>query len=307
MEINLSIGLDERFDIDREFSVTAMARSGHHAVVNWIINHFHGWCYFANQCEFYNRAAGSWHSSLENSGTMLPSAEKESGLAPENPLLYRDGKALYGADRTSQDTGQDITVTVAKYLARETAFLDLHSDIRSLDAYFHNYEDLWMDDYAKIPSDAAVRGKSRQRREILILRDPYNWLASVLKVSTQYIPERLARWKRQAEVFLHPGSFKSAPNLVTVNFNRWFAEADYRCWLSANLGLSFTDRGFHSVPPFGGGSSFDGQNYDGNAGKMRVCDRWREFAEHPEYRDVFARDADLDALSREIFAFSPLT
>src|ERR1700730_9867565 len=36
----------------REFRVFAMKRSGHHAVINWLLLHFTGPAYFLNNCGF---------------------------------------------------------------------------------------------------------------------------------------------------------------------------------------------------------------------------------------------------------------
>lgn len=92
---------------------------------------------------------------------------------------------------------------------------------------------------------------------------------------------------------------------MLVRYDQWVGSADYRRGITDRLGVPFTDAGIDQVPSCAGGSSFDGDAYDGMARRMDVHDRWREHLDDPVYLSVF--DAQMIALSRAIFGRIPGT
>jgi len=85
-----------------------------------------------------------------------------------------------------------------------------------------------------------------------------------------------------------------------VNYDRWCRSREYRRSLADQLELPFTDAGFEDVTGFGGGSSFEGTEFDGQASAMHTDRRWVEFRNDPEFQALF-RDPQLIELGLSIF------
>lgn len=151
------------------------------------------------------------------------------------------------------------------------------------------------------------RGRSKKITNILILRDPFNLFASRLKKSmndgtseVHWIGENSVRtWIQHAKEFLNETNYLG-DNLVTISYNHWFSDIDYRRQISEKLDLKFTDDGFLTVPSHGGGSSFDGVSKNQNANTMEVLQRWRVFEGDERLKTIFENNVILN-LSKAIF------
>ena len=144
-------------------------------------------------------------------------------------------------------------------------------------------------------------GKSHTRYDLLILRDPYNLFASILKGQRNqnkfnYIYTHPKNQKTIAELWLdYAKEFLGETNYlkhnrVMVNYNQWFSEQDYRRNISTKLGLDFNDTGFNIVKKYGNGSSFNGTEFDNKVSKMDVLNRWQELIGDDEYRKMFNKE-----------------
>ncbi|MEZ5583588.1 MAG: hypothetical protein R3F37_13335 [Candidatus Competibacteraceae bacterium] len=161
-------------------------------------------------------------------------------------------------------------------------------------------------------------GISRRRHDVLILRDPFNLLASKLKWAYGIVDRpskptiedvRKARdlWKVYAREYLGETSFLR--DRVNISYNHWFAERDYRDHLAAEFGFENRDMGVREVAKWGptlSQDSFDGLKYEGRAQEMKVLERWKAYVDDPIYREFMA-DEELHWLSREIFGELPGT
>jgi hypothetical protein len=152
-------------------------------------------------------------------------------------------------------------------------------------------------------------GRSAERFDLLILRDPFNLLASQLKsnmssLSDASAAEVLAMWKSYAREFVGETNFL-IHNKLCVSFNRWHVDAAYRQAIAEHLGLEFTDAGRERVKEYGGGSSFDGQAHDGKASQLKVLNRWELFDQVDEFWQLF-RDDELLHYVEQIFDVSTL-
>ncbi|HTQ78612.1 MAG TPA: hypothetical protein VMM92_01360, partial [Thermoanaerobaculia bacterium] len=172
----------------------------------------------------------------------------------------------------------------------------------------YNYEDR---DLSALAADAwgaahdRFLGASERRFDLLVLRDPWNNLASLLRWARGEVhPISLASVRRAAALFkayareVHRETRHLRHGFTPVLFNRWAAEPDYRRSLAERLGIPWTDAGRDEVAPWGPatwGDSFDGFTYDGRAGEMPVFDRWRWCAADPFYRELL--DGELRALA----------
>ncbi len=54
--------------------------------------------------------------------------------------------------------------------------------------------------------------------------------------------------------------------------------------------MDFRDTGFNVVKNYGGGSSFNGTEFNNKVIKMDVLNRWQEFIDDEEYRKMFSNE-----------------
>lgn len=250
-----------------EIRAVGLRRTGNHAVLNWIASQQAGAFFHLN-----NVAAGT------------------------NPYRYkRDNLRRYhpGHDKMVERYGQQAK---GKFVKR--------------DCLIHSYEDwaLWQVTQRKFERNRSLYlGKSARQIDMLILRDPFNLFASRLKKG--YIQTKAAGasmvevWLEYAREFVEESHYLQAERIF-VNYNRWFAEEDYRRHLSARLGLNFSDEALAQVPEFGGGSSFRGTQVNGRS--LDITNRWQAFSDDPTYRVLFENEA-VWAYSEQIFGHIPGT
>jgi hypothetical protein len=244
----------------REYRVIGMSRSGSHAVINWMLAQMRGRTCFANCAE------PLW-----------------------NPL--QSARPL--------DDGRRIVVNYDGF----NLDAELRGEFSGKDNLVFSHEDTFLGPVAggmfEECHDAMV-GPSRERTDVLILRDPYNLFASRIQSDIGTVSNTVAIriWKQHAREFLGlRRRLNQRP--VLVNYNRWCSERRYRRELARQLRLEFTDGRVHDVPRAGNGSSFDGRRFDGRAGRMRTHERWMHFANDPAYHALF--DDDVQALAGQIF------
>jgi hypothetical protein len=134
-----------------------------------------------------------------------------------------------------------------------------------------------------------------------LVRDPYNWLASLVKVlhRESYIKE--------ADVPSYIGMYKALLALHDErgpgvwSYNSFVADPAYRAErarLFDGFKLEWAERALGETPRFGGGSSFGGQKADAESLRQAVFERWKSVTDDPVYRRLI-RDAEmLDAYAR---------
>lgn len=147
-----------------------------------------------------------------------------------------------------------------------------------------------------------ILGPSRERINILVLRDAFNTFASVRK-SKRRMRRRLKtfypeHWKRYAREFLGKTSFLPESTLK-ISYNHWFSSAEYRHDLALRLKLQTSENGLNILSTDGGGSSFSGQELQDRARELDVTGRWRHYLQDLRYLN--ALDAETIRLSDEIF------
>lgn len=199
--------------------------------------------------------------------------------------------------------------------------LDLQSELAGRHSYkdylLYSYEDCYVsmvaDDGFEARHDDWV-GRSLTRRDVLVLRDPFNLFASRSKsgmyrsrlredepnLVTRSLASRI--WKQHAREYLQPGRHLLHRPLA-INYNLWVSDSNYRHEIAENLGLQFSDTGIDMVPPTAGGSSFDGVEFDGAGRRMSVLNRWSHFDDDPSFWLGF--DRQMIDLSEKIFGSAP--
>lgn len=310
---------------EEDVFVLGLRRSGIHAAVNWLIPHYAGLARFINDHEF--APAGSARSPLAGNPTQFYFTEEQAtwrvfgqnshGLLeqalPELPdrfpgwarPLVRSGMRKFfrwqarrprpsspspRADQTLRPAAVNI-FTVENMLPRE----------------FARAHERWRRETCA-PHLAQLGFRPAPRTTVLlVLREPWNTLASLLKHPQPNPPRPIApgallpHWLEIAQEFAgETNEVASVGRTVCFNYAAWFRDARYRRQIAQALGRPFTDRGLEVVTAFGGGSSFDGLAQAGRAQTMTVGERWREFARHP-LMAALLENAEVGRLCARIF------
>jgi hypothetical protein len=258
---------------EKEIKIIGMQRTGNHAIVNWIYS----------QCD-------ELKCVLNN----IP--------LNRNPFIAFSKRGT--VKEFDQNFKQKLNITAERlgFFARKKLLI-------------YTYEDeLVQDVFNKFSSkkhDSWV-GKSKIKYDLLIIRDPFNLFASRLKRDDNNIKNRyslrnklqrekvVSLWKNHAREFLGDTDYLSE-NKVCVNYNLWFTEKKYRKQLAEKLNIKFTDQSINEVLHIGGGSSFDRTELNNEASKMKVLERWQEFAEDEGFISIF-KDKEIIELYNRIFA-----
>jgi hypothetical protein len=262
----------------REFRIVSLRRSGHHAVIDWLMRQLAGEIVHLNDLRpTVNPFRQYWLGGVRGKGH---GAEYRMRDLAEIEFYSGDS----GKDRLRQDSRGAFTPKDALLLNFEDCAISRVFSKRS-----HRLHDLHV-------------GRSARIRNILILRDPFNWMASRLKIGFRDVKGPTRRtltdlWLEYAREFL--GETKHVPQpAVFVNYNRWFSEKEYRRELADELGVPFLDEGLGQVATQAGGSSFDGTAFEGRAQDMKVLERWRSFADDEEFRQLIGHAEVFDCSDR---------
>lgn len=271
----------------KDVSFFGLRRSGNHAIQNWIIKQNNSSYVLLNNVKLYTNQ-NPYQSFCE--ATI-------SGICP---LVYHKGpnkyrrylkylansrvEYRYGGDRTELDR-----IRLREYKLKS---LIIHS-------YEHYSLSHVLGDWFEEKRDKFI-GKSQQKFDILILRDPFNLFASLIHRGENLDDPSsvINRWLEHAREFL--GLSNYLKRRIAINYNAWFTNQDYRQEIATLLKLPFTDSGISDVVSVGRGSSFDGTTYNGEAEKMPVLARYKSYLDHPVMLKVTANE-ELKDLSSKIF------
>tara|TARA_Y100000310_G_C20683601_1_gene817594 strand:- start:2608 stop:3327 length:720 start_codon:yes stop_codon:yes gene_type:complete len=143
---------------------------------------------------------------------------------------------------------------------------------------------------------------NRKKTNIMILRDPFNLFASVLKgyywkeAAEDYIGF-IELWKGYAKEHLQETQHIKSKSII---YNKWFENKNYRENICKDLKFPFSDACLNYVGNYAGGSSFDRRRFKRNAQDMNVLNRWQKMLSNKKYIKMF-RDKELLTLARRIF------
>lgn len=168
----------------------------------------------------------------------------------------------------------------------------------NLDDYviLYSFEDLNLDNkiYKKIKSKYLAK-------EILIIRDPLNWLASAIKHNKA--TER--QLKKKIKIYNKYYDLCRSKKAEFIIYNDWLTGE--RSEIYKSLWLPYEYRGDFSdldVQPFGGGSSFTGSQQSMNL-VDNVQSRWLEMKDNDKFRRLVG-GFDIDSSSFvKMFGFDP--
>lgn len=251
-----------------EVQICGMSRSGNHAVTNWV------WAQTRGRKLLLNCAEGK-----------------------TNPFL----------SCRPMDIDRDCGWKAHPHIDMEEERAGRHC---RKDLLIHTYEDSWLrhafSDDLQRRHDSWL-GRSECVIRIVVLRDPFNLFASRRKIGAA-LPRNTARkmWKQHARQSLEDAAAaRVACEPLVVLYNKWRTDSAYRRKIASAIGIAFTDAGFDSVPTCMGGSSFDGTAFDGRASQMATLERWRAYADEPEFRRIF--DAEMKEMSAALFGEPPFS
>lgn len=225
MKLNMN---GKHMKVDKQLSAISMRRSGHHAIIEWIINH-------VGHTEFINN---------------YPKADR------------------YEYNQDSTGTSYRIT----------------------------NYEDY--------PIQEALEHIGSEGKILLILRDPYNMFASRLRSKFlteegRISPRIIHRWKDHATEFLRHSEQIDDHRLISISFNMWIKDKEYRDNIAKQIGFTNTDKGINILSQFGQGSSFDGNDYQDKANKMDLQNRHKQVMHETIFRQL-CQNQDIAQLAQHL-------
>jgi hypothetical protein len=291
-----------------ELRLIGLQRSGHHAILNWIVANIDGRYCFLNHCR------------------PISNPFDESSIRRNRKIKLVTN--IQDLDVSAESSGVHCRKDFLLYNYEERDLRDIENE-----SFYANH-DQWL-------------GRSGTIHNVLILRDPFNNLASKLKMednrrslkkvptSLRHLPpseivrilsqpSRLAQKvvkrlrtrdkreggafrlaERSKEIFKayareYLGETNILSNKITVSYNRWFTDPEYRVSLGKRLHLASTDMGLDRVSNWGSGSSFDHAALDGKARDMDVLERWKTLIDDERYRRLI-NDPELCSLSERIF------
>ncbi|MDJ0532536.1 MAG: hypothetical protein QNJ70_08565 [Xenococcaceae cyanobacterium MO_207.B15] len=252
---------NQDFINQKEMRIVGLKRSGNHGIITWIRRHYH---------------ERIWHLNC---------------VSPRrNPYRH-----LY------------------EHYSREALKKEAQGIFSKKECLIYNYENYTLESITNClleKNHDLYLGKSHTRYDLLILRDPYNTFASMLKGQINdnnfyYLhtlpknPKSITElWLDYAKEFLGETNYLQH-NRVMLNYNQWVSDQDYRRKISEKLGLEFCDAGFNVVKNYGGGSSFNGTEFESQASKMDVLNRWQGFIDDDKYRTMF--NQEIIEYSQKIF------
>jgi len=269
----------------REIRVHGLRRTGNHAIINWIEKQASGFTVHLNNLRPEENPFKNYWRILEDK--VHP---REKWRVAE--LSFND---LYQGSSGYELVKQEAK---GKFIEKDCLIL--------------SYEDCYI---PRVSSARAVRthdryvGKSKEIFDLIILRDPYNLIASRMRSNMlgikgigKTLPEL---WIDYAKEYLGETQHLKYVK-VPANYNQWFLDKEYRRTLANKLNLNFSDVGINDVPIFGQGSSFDSTGLDGQAQKMNVLNRWERYVDNENYRKLLDNE-ELIYYSERIFGHIPGT
>jgi hypothetical protein len=251
-----------------EVAVFAQRRSGHHAIVNWLVSNFERDVVFLNENHIrtnpFLTEKGGWYDRGDHNvraGTERWRGEADGRLSRKDLLMYN----------------------------------------------FEDHSLAWLPVRWSPLKRLAWVGRSDRFHRVLVIRDPFNSLASRLRWMDDLPGARAAaqRWKEYARAYLEA----EARGFIAIDYDRWFLSRPYREGIADQFGWPRQkEDSLRHVARFGPNTkadkSFDGLGHDERAQEMKVLERWQAYAEHDGYRSLF-RDPELKMLVRRVYGDIP--
>lgn len=246
-----------------EIKFFGLKRSGNHAIINWLMSYFPEPVWFINCITPYTNPF-----TMKEKWKAVQSAYKQ----------FRNCKIYYEEPELK---------TCKKY------------------CLLLSYENFNISELKKrtlLPDQIRNKiGKSEIYKDVLLLRDPFNNLASHWKwkgerVTLQQKGKLLKIWKIYAKEYL--GETNYLHNRVGILYNKWFTDEQYRKSKIVNqFGLPYILNDSEKDVIFT--SSFNKNKFHKKANQMDVLNRWKEYSGSSKFMNMF--DDETKELSEKIF------
>lgn len=150
---------------------------------------------------------------------------------------------------------------------------------------------------------------------VILLRDPYNLLATLAK----HIENGRGWWFKRmcgdgnggvdeekldafSDLWMSHANMVGTEGIVPFLYNKWVESVEYRDELAAAIGVdNRSDSSLKNVPTNGRGSSFDKRRMDGNGDSMKVTERWRYYEDAGWFRRFFQNRPEIVEMSERLF------
>ena len=166
--------------------------------------------------------------------------------------------------------------------------------IVSSQSFMHQYPNAEIHLFHDIASSQVEKYlKVRIQPTLIVMRDPYNWLASKIRflggnvISQQkiFIKESIEQWLTYARTI---ENYPMSDNIAWVNYNEWASSIEYRVAFAKSFGVTeMVGRSEKRIPINNQGSAFDFRIYEDRADEMKVLERWKTMTSVREYKEVF--------------------
>jgi hypothetical protein len=145
-----------------------------------------------------------------------------------------------------------------------------------------NFENYNLDHLENINlNDIDIIKNANNVYKIALIRDPYNWLASVIKQKERDYNPKSSFYDYVITLYLkYIKLVEESNDFYIISYNEWFKNESYRKQISNSLNLNFNDSGLLNVSSYGGGSSFDRKYYNGKAKQMNVLGRYQQLTKN---------------------------
>jgi hypothetical protein len=223
---------------------------------------------------------------------------------PDNSVYYfNDVSHSYSNLFESELTGpsnQLAGTVAAKMISCPLATADKKCIIQS-------YEDNFLELILEI--DKQEIGQSKNRVNIVVLRDPLNMIASRLelyRIGNPYVEvtkeiidlwceyaEQYLRFLEKKETILDTNSTKT----IFINYNHWVESKEYRDMIASAIGINPATANHHSRMLYGGGSSFKSSD------SSNVNLRWKKYENDPVFMR-WANDPRIIKYNEKLFGFT---
>jgi hypothetical protein len=268
--------------------VFGIQRTGNHAIISWILANFRGTRVHLNDIRRID-------PYLDFNGMTIHGLRRYTCY----PKWHGLNRYIFSRKQFSGERVGRVDDVHARFDVK--SIRSAHKDLLVL-----SYEDVFLNDprvHRFLPNATRYIGESRRQLRVLLLRDPYNHLASLLKhdesykSATHFTSQLYAEmWKHYARAFSN-GSPLLEGESICINFNRWCESSEYRRELAGLIGFPTDGDTFNVVSSVGGGSSFQGVIAD--ARDLEVGERWRAYKDNPLYRRLF--DDEIVELGERLF------
>ena len=289
-----------------EIRAFGLMRSGNHAIIDWIQNQFTG----ETTCFLNNIKHGN-----------------------KDPYTNYEQKTLTGVDEQADiETLRTIKKRLLVYSYEDRHELEFDKN--------NFYESVFQAEYEN--NRQKYLGTSKHQFDILIIRDPFNFFASRMKLMQVRGPQGgvsdlkliAKNWKVLATEAIKLTKEPQQGKIV-ASFNQWVTDLEYRRNLSQLFLGTFNDSSRKKTPEYGGGSSFSDtdkltmhmiiskwrelfnikryarlghywKRFTAPDKEKNVLLRWQQFATYKKFRDLFL-DKELLELSEKLFGEIPGT